>query len=100
MTPLQNLLLKSLLGSLVGVAWAWRDWLTAWADERPVLRLDTRRVKRPPPAVVAGLVGQPGKGGQKRRAPRTRADPPVWSTGGAVPPNVARGSPPALLAGP
>ena len=100
MTPLQNLLLKSLLASLVGVAWAWRDWLTAWPDERPVLRLDTRRMKRLPPVVVAVLVAQPEMEEQVRRALDRRANLRFASTWAELQQIVARVSPSAIIADP
>src|SRR2546426_8829752 len=109
MTPLQNLLLQSLLGSLVGVAWAWRDRLMAWQNERraravereqPVKRLETRRGMRLPPLrgkgvptiIVAVLVSEPGMGDRGLRALGGRADLRFASTWAAVQPIRARGS--------
>jgi len=100
LSPLQDILLKSLLGSLVGVAWAWRDWLTAWPDERPVLRLDTRRMKRLPPVVVAVLVAQPEMEDQVRRALGGRANLRFASTWAELQQIVARVSPCAIIADP
>ncbi len=108
-TPLQTLLLKSLLGALVGVAWAWRDWLTVWPDDwrarvleqaRPLPRLDTGRIKRTPPIVVAALVAQSEMEDQVRRALDKRANLRFASTWAELQQIVARVSPSAIIADP
>ena len=117
MTPLQNLLLQSLLGSLVGVAWAWRDRLMAWQNERraravereqPVKRLETRRVMRLTPRrvngfptiIVAVLVSEPVMGHRVLRALGGRANLRFASTWADLQQIVARVSPCAIIADP
>ena len=116
MSPLQNLVLKSLLDLLVALAWAWWDRLGALHDERraaveqkrPVLRLETRRVLRLPPrrfegfpvVVVAVLVSEPGMEHRVRRALGGRATLRFASTWAELQQVVAYMAPSAIVADP
>src|SRR6266403_3892234 len=117
MTPLQNLLLQSLLGALVGVGWAWRDRLMAWQNERraravehepPVKRLETRRLMRLTPrrvngfptVVVAVLVSEPIMEHRVWRALGGRAKLRFASTWVELQQIVAHVSPCAIIAEP
>jgi len=117
LSPLQDILLQSLLGSLVGVAWAWRDRLMAWQNERraravereqPVKRLETRRVMRLTPRrvkgfptiIVAVLVSEPVMGHRVLRALGGRANLRFASTWAELQQIVARVSPCAIIADP
>ena len=117
MTPLQDLLLQSLLGALVGVAWAWRDRLMAWQNERraraveherPAKRLETRRVMRLTPrrvngfptVVVAVLVSEPVMRHRVLRALGGRANLRFASTWAELQQIVARVSASAIIADP
>src|SRR5712692_7272802 len=117
MTPLQNLLLQSLLGSLVGVAWAWRDRLMAWQNERraraverepPVKRIETRRVMPFTPRrvngfstmIVAVLVSEPVMQHRVLRALGGRANLRFAQTWAELQQIVARVSACAIIADP
>jgi len=109
MTPVQNLLLQSLLGALVGVAWAWRDHLMAWQNERraravehepPVKRLEIRRLNWFPTVVVAVLVSEPAMKHRLWRALGGRATLRFASTWAELRQIVARVSPCAIIADP
>jgi len=109
MTPLQDLLLQSLLGALVGVAWAWRDRLMTWQNERrarpvvhepPVKRLETRRVNGSPTVVVAVLVSEPTMQHRVLRALGGRAKLRFASTWVELRQIVARVAPCAIIADP
>ena len=117
LSPLQDILLQSLLGSLVGVAWAWRDRLMAWQNERraravereqPVKRLETRRVMRLTPRrvnglptiIVAVLVSELVMGHRVLRALAGRANLRFASTWAELQQIVARVSPCAIIADP
>ena len=116
-SPLQDILLQSLLGSLVGVAWAWRDRLMAWQNERraraaererPVKRLETRRVVRltpprvngSPTIIIAVLVSEPVMGHRVLRALGGRANLRFASTWAELQQIVARVSPSVIIADP
>ena len=115
-TPLQNNLLKSLLDLLAAVAWACWDRLRASQDERracaierqrPVRRLETRRVMRLkrrvgrfPAAVVAVLVSQSVMEDPVRRALGRRAKLLFTSTWAELQHVVARVAPAAIIADP
>ena len=99
-------LLKSLLDLLVAVAWAcWnrrrvsQDERRAPEQERPVLRLETRRAKGFPP-VVAVLVSQSGMEDRVRRALGGRAILRFTSTWAELQQVVACTAPSAIVADP
>ena len=107
-TPLQNLLLKSLLDLLVAVAWTCWNRLTASQEEhrararehqRPVLSLETRRVKRFL-TVVAVLVSESGMEDRVRRALGGRATLCFASTWAELQQIVAYMAPSAIVADP
>jgi len=117
LSPLQDILLQSLLGSLVGVAWAWRDRLMAWQNERraravererPAKRLETRRVmpftpRRVngfPTMIVAVLVSEPVMEHRVLRALGGRANLRFASTWAELQQIVARVSASAIIADP
>ncbi len=125
MTPLQNLLLKSLLDLVVAVAWVrWRR-VREWNDEREarakeqtlrVIHLEPWRwtLTRPPRAlwveprrvrwrhahVVAVLVSQPQMAERVRRALRERTTLCYAQTWAELQQIVARVSPSAIIADP
>ena len=108
LTRLQSLLLKSLLDLLVAVAWACWHRLRASQEEyrarvlehqRPVLRLETRRVKRFP-TVVAVLVSLPEMEHRVRRALGGRATLRFASTWAELQHVVADMAPSAIVADP
>jgi hypothetical protein len=101
-------LLKSLLDLLAAVAWACWDRLRALQDERracaiehqrPVLRLETRQVKRLP-TVVAVLVSESGMEDRVRRALGGRATLRFASTWAELQQVVAYMAPSAIVADP
>ncbi len=107
-TPQQSLLLKSLLDLLVAVAWACWNRLRASQEEyraralehqRPVLRLETRQVKRFP-TDVAVLVSQSVMEHRVRRALGGRANLRFASTWAELQQVVARVAPSAIIADP
>ena len=108
LTRLQNLLLKSLLDLLVALAWACWNRLRVSQEEhraralehqRPVLRLETRRVSRFP-TVVAVLVSQSGMEHRVRRALGGRATLRFASTWAELQQVVAYMAPSAIIADP
>ena len=107
-TPQQSLLLKSLLDLLVAVAWACWNWLRASREEhraralehqRPVLRLETRQVKRFR-TVVAILVSESVMEHRVLRALGGRATLRFASTWAELQQVVARVAPSAIIADP
>jgi len=109
---MQDLLLKWLLDLLVAVAWACWNRLTASQEEhraraleqeRPVLRLETRQLKRQLkrfPTVVAVLVSQSGMEDRVRRALGGRAILRFTSTWAELQQVVAHTAPSAIVADP
>jgi len=105
---MQDLLLKSLLDLLVAIAWACWNRLSGSEEEhraralehqRPVLRLETRQVKRFP-TVVAVLVSQSGMEDRVRRALGGRAILRFTSTWAELQQVVAYMAPSAIVADP